>query len=37
MAANGLHVDSMGRPAAVDPVLFESAAAAGVVAAGALP
>ena len=24
MAANGLHVDSMGRPAAADPVLFEA-------------
>jgi hypothetical protein len=37
MASFGLHVDSMGRPAAVDPVLFEAAAAAGVVAARALP
>jgi hypothetical protein len=37
MTAKGLHVDSMGRPAAVDPVLFEAAAAAGVVAARALP
>jgi hypothetical protein len=33
----GLHVVSMGRPAADDPVLFECAAAAGVVAADALP
>jgi hypothetical protein len=32
-----LHVESMGRPAAVDPVLFESAAAAGTVAAHAVP
>jgi hypothetical protein len=37
MTAKGLHVESMGRPAAVDPVLFEAAAAAGVVAARALP
>ncbi len=36
MAAHELHIDSMGRPAAVDPVLFEAAAAAGVVAARAL-
>jgi hypothetical protein len=36
MEANGLHVDSMGRPARLDPVLFEAAAAAGVLAARAL-
>jgi hypothetical protein len=34
---HGLHVESMGRPAADDPVLFESAAAAGTVAARAVP
>jgi hypothetical protein len=37
LAAAGLEVASMGRPAADDPVLFESAAAAGVVAAEAVP
>jgi hypothetical protein len=30
---HGLHVTSMGRPAADDPVLFEAAAAAGILAA----
>ena len=29
LAAHGLHVESMGRPAAADPVLFEAAAVAG--------
>jgi hypothetical protein len=29
----GLHISSMGRPAEEDPVLFEAAAAAGVLAA----
>jgi hypothetical protein len=33
-ADHDLHVVSMGRPAAADPVLFQAAAAAGVVAAG---
>ena len=33
LAARGLHVVSMGRPASADPVLFEVAAAAGVCAA----
>jgi hypothetical protein len=33
LAAHGLEIVSMGRPAADDPVLFEAAAAAGVVAA----
>jgi hypothetical protein len=33
-AAHGLHVTSMGRPAAEDPVLFLAAAAAGAHAAG---
>ena len=33
LAAHGLDVVSMGRPAAADPVLFEAAAAAGVLAA----
>jgi hypothetical protein len=33
LAAAGLDVVSMGRPAAADPVMFEAAAAAGVVAA----
>ncbi len=37
MAVSGLHVDSMGRPATADPILFEAGAAAGVVAARALP
>ena len=36
-AAQGLHVTSMGRPAADDPVLFESAAVAGALAARAVP
>jgi hypothetical protein len=34
-ADRGLEVESMGRPAAADPVLFEAAAAAGIVAANA--
>jgi hypothetical protein len=34
LAAHDLEVTSMGRPAAADPVLFECAAAAGVLAAG---
>ncbi len=33
LGSHGLHVESMGRPAADDPVLFEAAAVAGVVAA----
>ncbi len=33
LEANGLDITSMGRPAAADPVLFEAAAAAGVLAA----
>jgi hypothetical protein len=37
LAAAGLRIESMGRPAADDPVLFESAAAAGIVAAEAVP
>jgi hypothetical protein len=37
MEARGLHVESMGRSAADDPLLFESAAAAGAVAAQRLP
>jgi hypothetical protein len=37
MEAHGLHVVSMDRPARDDPILFECGAAAGVVAAGALP
>jgi hypothetical protein len=32
-SAHGLEVASMGRPAAVDPILFQSAAAAGMLAA----
>jgi len=32
-AERGLHVGSMGRPASADPLLFESAAAAGILAA----
>src|SRR5262249_23476093 len=36
-AALGLDVASMGRPAADDPLLFECAAAAGTVAARAVP
>ena len=35
LASLDLHIVSMGRPAADDPVLFEAAAAAGVVAATA--
>ena len=35
-AAHDLHVESMGRPAAADPVLFEAAAAAGILAARAV-
>lgn len=37
MAAHGLDVVSMGRPAADDPILFECGAAAGTVAAHTLP
>jgi hypothetical protein len=37
MEAHGLHIDSMGRAAAIDPVLFEAGAAAGILAARALP
>src|SRR4051812_44394411 len=37
LAQRDLYVESMGRPAAVDPVLFESAAAAGTIAAHAVP
>jgi hypothetical protein len=33
MAAYGVHAESMGRPAAIDPLLFECAAVAGIVAA----
>jgi len=33
LTAHGLDITSMGRPAAADPVLFEAAAAAGVLAA----
>jgi hypothetical protein len=33
----GLHIVSMGRPAADDPVMFEAAAAAGIVAATRVP
>lgn len=36
-AASGLEVESMGRPAASDPVLFEAAAAAGILAARLVP
>jgi Protein of unknown function (DUF3866) len=36
-AAHDLHVESMGRPASVDPVLFEAAAVAGVLAARDVP
>jgi Protein of unknown function (DUF3866) len=36
-AAHGLDVLSMGRPAAVDPILFQCAAAAGVLAAQRAP
>jgi hypothetical protein len=35
-AARDLQVESMGRPAADDPVLFEAAAAAGILAARAV-
>jgi hypothetical protein len=37
LEARDLQVESMGRAAALDPVLFESAAAAGTVAAQAVP
>jgi len=37
LAEAGIEVESMGRPAAADPVLFEAAAAAGVLAARAVP
>ena len=37
LESHGLHIVSMGRPAADDPVLFEAAAAAGVVAATRVP
>ncbi len=37
IAARDLHVESMGRAASVDPVLFEAAAAAGVLAARDVP
>ncbi len=37
LAEHDLHVTSMGRPASEDPVLFEAAAAAGVLAAQAVP
>ena len=37
LEAHGLRVSSMGRPAAEDPVLFEAAAVAGVLAAERLP
>ncbi len=37
LETRGLHVVSMGRPAPDDPILFECGAAAGVVAADALP
>ncbi len=36
-ATHGLEVESMGRPASADPVLFEAAAAAGVLAAQSVP
>jgi hypothetical protein len=36
-ACAGLEVNSMGRPAAADPVLFQAAAAAGVVAVDRMP
>jgi hypothetical protein len=35
--AHDLDVESMGRPAAADPVLFETAAVAGTLAAHAMP
>lgn len=37
LEAHGLRVSSMGRPAAEDPILFEAAAVAGVLAAERLP
>ena len=37
LARHDLHVESMGRPADSDPVLFEAGAAAGVLAARAVP
>jgi hypothetical protein len=37
LADAGIEVESMGRPAASDPVLFEAAAAAGTLAAQAVP
>ena len=37
LESHDLHVVSMGRPAADDPVLFEAAAAAGIVAAERIP
>jgi hypothetical protein len=37
LEAHDLHIKSMGRPAADDPVLFEAAAAAGVLAAQRAP
>ncbi len=37
LTAHGLRINSMGRPAAEDPVLFEAAAAAGVLAARHVP
>jgi hypothetical protein len=37
LASLGLHIVSMGRPAADDPVMFEAAAAAGLVAARERP
>jgi hypothetical protein len=33
LEAHGLRVDSMGRPAAADPALFQAASAAGALAA----
>jgi hypothetical protein len=36
-AGHGLEVQSMGRPAAADPVLFACGAAAGILAAGRRP
>ncbi len=36
-ASRGLAVESMGRPAAADPVLFEAAAVAGIIGARAVP
>ena len=37
LTAHGLHISSMGRSAAEDPVLFEAAAAGGVLAAERVP